>query len=55
MRNGLYFVAINFYEKALSITKNDVSIKCNLALAYIKVEWFDKAIQESKESIKIDP
>jgi tetratricopeptide (TPR) repeat protein len=55
MRKGLYFVAINLYEQALEITKNDVAIKCNKALAYIRVEWFDKAIQESKESIKIEP
>ena len=44
MRKGLYFLAISLYEKALDITKNDVAIKCNKALAYIRVEWFDKAI-----------
>jgi hypothetical protein len=44
MRKGLYFLAINLYDQALDIQKNDVAIKCNKALAYIRVEWFDKAM-----------
>ena len=44
MLNGSYFLAISLYDQALDLIKNDVAIKCNKALAYIKVEWFDKAI-----------
>lgn len=55
LRRGQYFVAINYYEQALEFSKHDVAIKCNKALAHIRLEQFDKAIQESKESIKIDP
>lgn len=44
MRKGLFFLAITLYDQALDILKNDVAIKCNKALAYIRVEWFDKAI-----------
>ena len=37
MRKGLYFLAINLYDQALDINKNDVAVKCNKALAYIRV------------------
>ena len=55
LRNGQYFVAIQYYEQALEFNKRDVAIKCNKAHAHNKVEQFDEAIRESKESIKIDP
>jgi tetratricopeptide (TPR) repeat protein len=55
LRNGQYFVAIQYYEQALEFNKRDVAIKCNKAHAHNKVEQFDEAIKESKESIKIDP
>ena len=44
LRNGQYFVAIQYYEQALEFNKHDVAIKCNKAHAHNKVEQFDEAI-----------
>ena len=53
--NNVYEESIKLYDKALSISPNDVVILVNKGIAFLKLERYPEANQEFDKALSIEP
>lgn len=55
MKQEKYKEALDFYNKAIEIDKNNAVYYCNRAAAHSKLNDFTNSIEDCKNALKIDP